>query len=513
MTYTKNPDYWDTTRTPLPDRNEIKCYEKEEAGDPRHPGRRDRRPLAVLRGQRQGPAERREHQRDRAARRAAPPDAHAHRQGAVQRQARAPGHRAAARPRQHRQGPARGQVRLRQRQPVRARLPVDGQVGRAAQAGHREGQGAAVGGRQEQPLRSRSAAWSGFEMPQYAAARSRTTSRPAGIDVEAQHHRRRAATTATRCSASRPGWTRRWASPSTGTAACRTSSSPRRSRATATWNSAHFKNKEYDKLVGELHRGARPPEPAGGGQEDPGAAARRDADHLRLLLLLPVGDQVQRWPGVDVSAMGHCRRHARPARRPDPGGSRCERRTADHRPLPGQASRPRARHAVPAQHRDLSGLPGAARQRRPAHPGPVRRSGSVDALNKRARHRSAADRPVLGLDLQLRHGRHRRRPYSSRSPVRRGRHRSRSWHRRKLALLAFVIVVPLGDLRRRDRRHATRAAFRRPPDLGRRPVGHGDPGVRLGGVLHPRSSRSASGCSRPRRSSRTARASSRSSST
>ena len=32
VTYTKNPDYWDTTRAPLPDRNELKWYEKEEAG-------------------------------------------------------------------------------------------------------------------------------------------------------------------------------------------------------------------------------------------------------------------------------------------------------------------------------------------------------------------------------------------------------------------------------------------------------------------------------------------------
>ena len=31
ITYTKNPDYWDTTRQPLPDRHEIKFYEKEEA--------------------------------------------------------------------------------------------------------------------------------------------------------------------------------------------------------------------------------------------------------------------------------------------------------------------------------------------------------------------------------------------------------------------------------------------------------------------------------------------------
>jgi peptide/nickel transport system substrate-binding protein len=32
VTYTKNPDYWDQKRQPLPDSNEIKFYEKEDAG-------------------------------------------------------------------------------------------------------------------------------------------------------------------------------------------------------------------------------------------------------------------------------------------------------------------------------------------------------------------------------------------------------------------------------------------------------------------------------------------------
>jgi peptide/nickel transport system substrate-binding protein len=31
VNYTRNPDYWDKTRQPLPDRNELKFYEKEEA--------------------------------------------------------------------------------------------------------------------------------------------------------------------------------------------------------------------------------------------------------------------------------------------------------------------------------------------------------------------------------------------------------------------------------------------------------------------------------------------------
>ena len=32
VNYTKNPDYWDTERQPMPDRNELKFYDKEEAG-------------------------------------------------------------------------------------------------------------------------------------------------------------------------------------------------------------------------------------------------------------------------------------------------------------------------------------------------------------------------------------------------------------------------------------------------------------------------------------------------
>ena len=130
VNYIKNPDYWDKTRQPLPDRNEIKFYEKEEAAILGMQGDEVDVLAQFSAGQRQGAAHRPEHHRDRAARLAAPPAAHAHRQGAVQRQARAPGGGAPDQPRQHRQGPARGEVGLRQRQPVRARLPVDRQVGR-----------------------------------------------------------------------------------------------------------------------------------------------------------------------------------------------------------------------------------------------------------------------------------------------------------------------------------------------------------------------------------------------
>ena len=143
---------------------------------PRHPGRRDRPARAVLRGQRQGAAHRSQHQRDRAARRAAPPAAHAHRQGAVQRQARAPGGGAPDQPRQRRQGTARGEGRLRQRQPVGARLQDDRHLRPPAQAGRREGQGAAGRGRQGE-LQRRAAHVARVRGARSTPRWSRTTSR------------------------------------------------------------------------------------------------------------------------------------------------------------------------------------------------------------------------------------------------------------------------------------------------------------------------------------------------
>ena len=246
VTYTKNPDYWDKTRQPKPDRNEIKYYEKEEAGILGIQGGEVDVLAQFSRGQRQGAAQRSERQRHRAARLPAPPDAHAHGQGAVQRQARAPGGRAPDQPRQHRQGPDGGEGGLRQRQPVRAGLPVDGHVRPPAQAGRREGQGAAVRGRQEQHRRR--AARPG------PCSRCRSTpADPAGPQGrrhqrEAQHHgrghllRRRGVRQVAVAGLDAS------ASPSTATAACRTCSSARRCESDGTWNSAHFKNKKYDQL-------------------------------------------------------------------------------------------------------------------------------------------------------------------------------------------------------------------------------------------------------------------------
>ena len=56
-----------------------------------------------------------------------------------------------------------------------------------------------------------------------------------------------------------------------------------------TWNGAHFKNPQYDRPGQGLHGGGRPRRPAALREADPGAAARRDADPLHVLLLLPHG--------------------------------------------------------------------------------------------------------------------------------------------------------------------------------------------------------------------------------
>ena len=226
-------------------------------------------------------------------------------------------------PRQHRQGPARGQVRLRQRQPVRAGLPVDRQVGRPAQAGRREGQGAAVGGRQERPL-ARAARLERLRDAAVRRSSSRTTSRPRA-STSSSTSPTPPATTATRCSASRRGWTPRSASPSTGTAACRTCSSARRSRATAYGTRPTSRTRSTTSSSASTSR------------RSTCRAQRTAAKKIQEMLLDEVPIIFSYFyfyltatkstvAGVDVAAMGHVRRHARRARRPDRARSRERRR-------------------------------------------------------------------------------------------------------------------------------------------------------------------------------------------
>ena len=54
-----------------------------------------------------------------------------------------------------------------------------------------------------------------------------------------------------------------------------------------TWNAAHYKNPDYDKMVKDYIAAVDLQTPAEAGRRDPAEAARRHADHLRLLLQLP----------------------------------------------------------------------------------------------------------------------------------------------------------------------------------------------------------------------------------
>ena len=99
-----------------------------------------------------------------------------------------------------------------------------------------------------------------------------------------------ARTTATASSATRPGSTPSWASPTTATGRCRTSTSPRRSpaiRRSASGTRRTSRTTTLDELVAPVRRRARRRLPEGRREADPGAAARRDADHLPVLLQLP----------------------------------------------------------------------------------------------------------------------------------------------------------------------------------------------------------------------------------
>ena len=325
---------------PMPDRNEITFYEQGAGPRPRHPGRRGRRARAVLRRQRQGAADRPERQRHRAAaprstarctcartRSRSTTSASARRSRCCSTATTSSRACSRARP-------------TRQRQPVRARLPVHRQDRAAAPAGRRAGQGAARRGRQERLRASSCARWDGFEVPQYAQL-IQNDLKAAGIDVKLNITDAAHATTATRCTASRPGSTPRSASPTTATAACRTCSSARRCSSDGTWNCGALQEQGVRRSSSTDYIAAVDlAVPARGGEEDPGAAARRGADHLLLLLLLPLGDRSPPRRGRVVGD-GPRRRHARRAQKALSAG-RVARGRARHRPLPRQAGRPRA---------------------------------------------------------------------------------------------------------------------------------------------------------------------------
>ena len=231
-TFRKNPDYWDKERQPNPDNTEIRFYGKEQARVLAPAVGRGRRRHAVLRLRRPRAADRPERADRRAEGLDAPPGAPAHGQGAVHRQARPPGARARDRPQRARRRPVQGQGPARQRLAVRAGVQVHGHVRRAAPAGHRAGQAAARRRRHARRLRGAAGHLGRLRDPRPGAAdpEQRQGDRR---DDQAEHHGRRAPTTATPSTASRPGSTPTWASRTTATAASSTCSSARRCCPTA----------------------------------------------------------------------------------------------------------------------------------------------------------------------------------------------------------------------------------------------------------------------------------------
>ena len=126
-----------------------------------------------------------------------------------------------------------------------------------------------------------------------------------------------------------------------------------------TWNSAHFKNKQYDQLLTEYVAALDL------------QAQRASAKQIQELLLDEVPVVFAYFYYYLTATKNDDRRGRRLGdgpRRRHPGGTEGvagEPGTeAHHRPLPAQAVRARPDHAVPAEHRHLLGRPGAARRRR-----------------------------------------------------------------------------------------------------------------------------------------------------
>ena len=86
--------------------------------------------------------------------------------------------------------------------------------------------------------------WDNYEIPDLAQVIQQAL-KPVGINVKLERHRRRARTTRS------TGWTRRWGSPTTAIAACRTCSSRLPLTSSGTWNAAHFADPAYDKAVAD----------------------------------------------------------------------------------------------------------------------------------------------------------------------------------------------------------------------------------------------------------------------
>ena len=239
--------------------------------------------------------------------------------------------------------------------------PVHRQVGRAAQAGRRAGQGAAVRGRREQPQRRAAR----LERVRDAAVRarwSRTTSRQPGIDVKLNF------TDAGSYYGDAVFGKSPWLDSTFGLTEYGHRGVPNVFLGAPLTERRHLELRRTSRTRSTT-RSSATTSPRSTSRRSARAAKKIQemlldevADRLRLLLLLPHGDQAHR------RRASTCRRWAtstssRRARRPERGRRRAER-GATHRPLPRQARRPRPDHAADPEHRDLPGRAGAAGRRR-----------------------------------------------------------------------------------------------------------------------------------------------------
>ena len=251
----------------------------------------------------------------------------------------------------HRRRPVPGQVRPRQRQAVRARVPADRhERRRSASRTSTKAKALLAEAGVSRTASSRAGTSGRHEVPEYAQIVRSTRRRRSASSIKLNGRRRPARTTATPCSASRPGSTRSWASSTTATAACRTCSSTRRCTSDGTWNAAHYKNPAYDKLVEDYIAAVDIGRAA--------AAARRSrrccSTRRRSSSPTSTTSSRRRRAGVArrrTTAMGHIWRRPRPVARLRTGRARRRRRraTAHRDPLHRPAARPRAHHAVVCQ--------------------------------------------------------------------------------------------------------------------------------------------------------------------
>ena len=282
------------------------------------------------------------------------------------------------------------------------------------------------------------------------------------ITPQPEHHRP-GRTTATRCTASHPGPTRMGITdyghrpvPNVFLNAELQSNGP--------WNGA-LQEPDLRHLMGEYVAALDLAQPARA-KADPGAAPRRDAEHLPVLLLLPHRDEERTSSDLEPPPRATRQRSGPGSPRRDQRDRRSARFLAQAASLLGVVTL-----LLLSMHRLHVGAnvpPGDVG--RPG-PRPVRLPEGGRGAERPARHGPADPHAVLRLDQRLLHRRHRRIVASgSRSAEVIGPALLNS---AKLAPLAFMIVVPLAILG--GVIAALTREYPRPGDHGRRPVGDGVP--------------------------------------